>query len=213
MIISLENINLKFQDRQIFKNFSLKIDTSEKTNTVLIGGSGSGKTSLISLIAGLSKQYKGNIFYDGIDIKNLTSAKIDKFRGENIGIIFQKLHLIKSLSVKENILIATHFSNKSFSSENLNKFAEKIGIVEKLNKMPSELSLGEAQRVAILRSVINRPKLILADEPTSSLDDKNADSVINFLFDLANEVSASVILSTHDSRIKSLKLFNKKIEL
>ncbi len=146
----------------------------------------------------------------GVNTSQLASHEMDKFRGNNIGLVFQKSHFVNSLSVIENLQLAQYLSNKK-DSKRIESILNNLGIIDKSNKKPNQLSQGEKQRVSIALAIVNSPKLILADEPTSSLDDKNCDNVIKILKKQASDFGAQLIVITHDSRLK--KHFNKSIEL
>lgn len=170
---------------------------------LLSGASGSGKTTLLYAIAGLNKVMKGKITIKGTDITELSESECDHFRGQHIGIIFQTLHLVKSLSVIENLLLASYVSDVEQNMERALALLKKLGIEDKSNSLPSELSQGQAQRVAIARAVLHNPALILADEPTSSLDDANCEAFIALIKQIANDSGATLVISTHDSRVKA----------
>jgi putative ABC transport system ATP-binding protein len=136
---------------------------------------------------------------------------LDAFRGKHIGIIFQQSHLIKSLNVEENLEAAQYLSGEKQNSEKVKTILERLNLGAKLKAKPSKLSQGEQQRVAIARALVNSPQLILADEPTSSLDDINCTEVVNLLLEQSKESGATLIIVTHDGRLKSM--FENKIEL
>jgi len=169
---------------------------------LLLGASGSGKTTLLHILTGILKPQQGNVVIDGTSIYDLSSKDLDQFRGRNIGIIFQRPHLIKSLTIKENLIIAQRFA---YLPANLNRIQEvltSLGIANKKDAYPNELSQGQLQRVSIARAVVNRPTLLIADEPTSSLDDKNAAAVLELLIDQSAINQATLIVATHDKRVK-----------
>ena len=143
----------------------------------------------------------GSINLYGQDISKLTQHQIDKFRGQNIGIVFQKPHFVNSLTVKENLQLAQYLGNKKDDSRIVD-ILSSLDILDKENKNPKKLSQGEKQRVAIALAIVNSPKLILADEPTSSLDDLNCNKVINLLKNQAAKYKAKLIIITHDYRLK-----------
>ena len=178
---------------------------------LILGQSGCGKTTLLHLIGGLLKPQSGLLSLDGTDFSNLSESKLDAFRGKNIGIIFQQSHLIKSLSVEENLMAAQFLSGEKQNSEKVKSILERLNLGNKMRSKPSKLSQGEQQRVAIARALVNSPQLILADEPTSSLDDVNCTEVVNLLLEQSNETGATLIIVTHDGRLKSM--FENKIEL
>jgi len=201
---------IKFNyDNEIFFEFP-NVNLGKHENLLIIGSSGIGKTTLLHLLAGLIKPQSGSIELFGVNTSQLASHEMDKFRGNNIGLVFQKSHFVNSLSVIENLQLAQYLSNKK-DSKRIESILNNLGIIDKSNKKPNQLSQGEKQRVSIALAIVNSPKLILADEPTSSLDDKNCDNVIKILKKQASDFGAQLIVITHDSRLK--KHFNKSIEL
>lgn len=173
-------------------------------STILVtGNSGKGKTTYLHILAGLLKPKSGEIFIDNNEITHLKGSKADKFRGKNIGVVFQKSHFIASLSVLENLEMASWLATGKKHTKRAKELLNKLDILEQAHKQPSQLSVGQQQRVSIARALINEPKVLLADEPTSSLDDKNADNVIELLETLSKEYKAALIIVTHDNRIKA----------
>ena len=196
----LETKNLRFKyDNDSELSFP-DIKTS-KENLLILGASGVGKTTFLHLLSGLLKPLEGEIDLIGTPISKLAMSEMDRFRGKNIGIVFQKPHFINSLTVKENLQLAQYISKK-IDKTRINSLLESLGIEDKANKKTLNLSQGEKQRVAIALAIVNSPKLILADEPTSSLDDLNCDKVINLLKDQAAKYKAKLIIITHDYRLK-----------
>lgn len=169
---------------------------------LLLGASGSGKTTLLHILTGILKPQQGNVVINGTSIYDLPSKDLDQFRGRNIGIIFQRPHLIKSLTIKENLIMAQSFANLPTDLNRINEVLTSLGIADKKNAYPNELSHGQLQRVSIARAVINKPTLLIADEPTSSLDDKNAAAVLELLIDQSGINQATLIVATHDKRVK-----------
>jgi ABC-type lipoprotein export system ATPase subunit len=169
---------------------------------VITGASGSGKTTLLYAIAGLVKLFSGSITIQGTNIHTLSEAGRDQFRGQHIGIIFQTLHLVRSLSVLDNLLLASYATGIPQKKDEAEALLNKLGLSAKKNTLPGTLSQGQAQRAAIARAVLNRPSLILADEPTSSLDDHNCTEVIKLLKEVAGGTNATLLISTHDARVK-----------
>ncbi|MBF6608486.1 MAG: ATP-binding cassette domain-containing protein [Flavobacterium sp.] len=168
---------------------------------LITGGSGTGKTTLLHLLAGLIRPKTGNIIIDGIDLNSLSEKKLDSFRGQNIGLVLQESHFVESLSVAENIQLASWLASGKKSSS-LHGFLEQLGIGDQSHKLPSQLSIGQQQRVSIARALINKPRLLLADEPTSSLDDANAFAVADLLSELSKQSKTALIIVTHDQRLK-----------
>ena len=196
----LETKNLRFKyDNNLELNFP-DIKTS-KENLLILGASGVGKTTFLHLLSGLLKPIIGEINLLGTKISKLKMSEMDRFRGKNIGIVFQKPHFINSLTVKENLQLAQYISKKS-DKNRVQSLLESLGIEDKANKKTQNLSQGEKQRVSIALAIVNSPKLILADEPTSSLDDLNCDKVINILKNQASKYKAKLIIITHDYRLK-----------
>lgn len=168
---------------------------------LVLGKSGSGKTTLLNLLAGLLKPEIGEVKLAGQNLATMKGQELDLFRGKEIGIVFQKPHLLAALNVKENLQMAHFFGKKK--GQNIDQLLEELGLGSKSKTSVLTLSEGEAQRVSIARALANNPKLILADEPTSSLDDENAESVIKLLKTQATRIGAALIIVTHDQRVKA----------
>lgn len=202
--------DIKFDyNNQVFFEFP-DIEIKNRENLLIIGNSGIGKTTLLHLLAGLLESKSGSIELLGKEISNLNSYQLDTFRGENIGIVFQRSHFVNSLTVKENLELAQFIANKK-DNNRIDTILKSLGILDKSDKKTNQLSQGEKQRASIALAIINSPKLILADEPTSSLDDENCDRVIKLLKKQASEFNAQLIVITHDNRLK--KHFKKSIKL
>ena len=196
-------------DNQVFFDFpDIKLKSGE--NLLIIGNSGIGKTTLLHLLAGLLKLNSGSIELFGKELRKLSSYQLDRFRKNNIGIIFQRPHFVNSLTVKENLQLAQYIADKR-DNNRIESILKNLNILDKSNKITNQLSQGEKQRASIALAIVNSPKLILADEPTSSLDDSNCSNVIKLLKKQATEFGAQLIVITHDSRLK--KHFKKSIEL
>ena len=205
----LETKNLRFKyDNDSELSFP-DIKTS-KENLLILGASGVGKTTFLHLLSGLLKPLEGEIDLIGTPISKLTMSEMDRFRGKNIGIVFQKPHFVNSLTVKENLQLAQYLGNKKDDSRIVD-ILSSLDILDKENKNPKKLSQGEKQRASIAMAIVNSPKLILADEPTSSLDDENCERVIKLLKKQASDFNAQLIVITHDNRLK--KHFKKSIKL
>ena len=207
-MISTKGLNFKYNEQASFSFPDINLGKDE--NLLIIGSSGIGKTTLLHLLAGLLESNSGSINLYGQDISKLTQHHIDKFRGQNIGIVFQKPHFVNSLTVKENLQLAQYLGNKKDQNRIID-ILSSLDILDKENKKPKKLSQGEKQRASIAMAIVNSPKLILADEPTSSLDDENCDRVIKLLKKQASEFKAQLIVITHDNRLK--KHFKKSIKL
>jgi putative ABC transport system ATP-binding protein len=207
-MVRTKGLNFKYNDQASFSFPDINLGKDE--NLLIIGSSGIGKTTLLHLLAGLLESNSGSINLYGQDISKLTQHQIDKFRGQNIGIVFQKPHFVNSLTVKENLQLAQYLGNKKDQNRIID-ILSSLDILNKENKRPKKLSQGEKQRASIAMAIVNSPKLILADEPTSSLDDENCDRVIKLLKKQASEFKAQLIVITHDNRLK--KHFKKSIKL
>ena len=180
---------------------SIKIPKGEFA--AIIGTSGSGKSTFLHLGAGLDKPEAGSVTINGTEITKLSHDKLGRFRGENMGFVFQRHNLIPQFTALENILIPTMMCNKPDMSyqENLRHLVETLDLGDRLSHLPSELSGGQQQRVAIARALINNPDIIMADEPTGALDRKNADEVLNLLFKTREEFGLTLVMVTHDLAI------------
>ena len=207
-MISTKGLNFKYNEQASFSFPDINLGKDE--NLLIIGSSGIGKTTLLHLLAGLLESNSGSITLYGQDISKLNQHQTDKFRGQNIGIVFQKPHFVNSLTVKENLQLAQYLGNKKDQNRIID-ILSSLDILDKENKKPKKLSQGEKQRASIAMAIVNSPKLILADEPTSSLDDENCDRVIKLLKKQASEFKAQLIVITHDNRLK--KHFKKSIKL
>ena len=186
--------------------------TCEKGDHLLImGPSGCGKTTLLHLLAGLLKPKSGTISINGTDITRLHKSLLDKYRGKEIGFVFQKPHFIQALSVIENIRIAPYLNHKDIANEDIERILSRLNLLEKRNSRVNQMSEGELQRLSIARAIINNPTIVLADEPTSSLDDRNCEESLSLLKSQAEATGSSLIIVTHDKRL--LGHFNNVITL
>ena len=182
--------------------FFPSFQAEENSELLILGNSGTGKTTLLHMLAGLRKPMAGEVVVNGVKLNSLSGASLDRFRGKNIGVVFQTSHFVQSLSVLDNILLAPYFSNNKVSKADAEKMLDRLNILSKKNKKTSTLSVGEQQRVAIARALLNNPSLILADEPTSALDDENAKEVLNLLREQTHALKAALLIVTHDNRLK-----------
>tara|TARA_B100001057_G_scaffold176209_1_gene176898 strand:- start:796 stop:1416 length:621 start_codon:yes stop_codon:yes gene_type:complete len=205
MLFDIKNIKYKVDDSIILNNLSFKVN--EEQNLLILGPSGSGKTTIINLLSGLLKPSSGYINFKNTKYSVLSELELDQLRSENFGFIFQKLHLIEHLNVEQNIAIAKNKKN----SLDINKLLDNLGLNGYNKMIAKNLSFGESQRVAVARGVVNNPKVIFADEPTSGLDDKNSKLVIKLIFEQVKKTGSTLIVSSHDQRIK--KNFSKILEI
>ena len=205
MHFKIENLKFKYDDQIVFDNQNFTIDRGQKL--LVHGPSGCGKTTLINLMSGLLQSQFGKIIFENEDLFELSENQLDKLRAKNFGFVFQRLYLINYLNVEQNIQLA----NISSNSSNMNSLIEELGLLDKRKSKIRELSVGEAQRVAIARAIVSKPKVIFADEPTSALDDDNSEKVMKLLFTQAEKNNTTLIVSSHDYRIK--KKFSNFLEL
>ena len=169
---------------------------------LVLGPSGSGKTTLLNILAGLLRPMAGTVSVSDQDIGSLGPGLMDVFRGRHIGIVFQTLHLVSALSVADNLHLARYLAGLPRQDSRVRRVLDDLGLRSLTNARARALSQGEAQRVAIARAVINEPTVILADEPTSALDDANTAQVMDLLYKQAETCGATLIIATHDRRIK-----------
>jgi len=206
-MIETKSLEFSYDNSFVFKFPNIKLKSNE--NLLVLGNSGIGKSTLLHNLAGILRPKSGSIKIFDQDISKLSELELDNFRGQNIGIIFQRSHFVNSLTVGENLELAQFLGRNK--KGNIQETLDSLKILDKLNKKPKELSQGERQRASIALAIINSPKLILADEPTSSLDDTNCSNVIKILKEQALKYQAQLIVITHDSRLK--KHFKKSISL
>lgn len=181
----------------------------------LIGSSGGGKTTLLNSIAGITTIDEGSIVVDGYDISKLNEPSRDRFRAQRIGIVFQTFHLLPAFTALENVLLGMSFSGRA-NRTRAKELLDRVGLGQRLNHRPSMLSVGEQQRVAVARSLANSPKLMLADEPTASVDQANQSKILDLIRDACRENKISLLLVTHAhevaaafDRVETLSHFNQ----
>ena len=201
--IHLKNITKSFQglEEPILKNLNFKINASEKI--AILGSSGSGKSTLLHIIAGLDQPSDGNVYLNDNDISQLSENNKIRLRNTHIGFIYQSHHLLKDFSAIENVMMPfiVRRSHNMKSYNQAKKILKKLGLANRLNHFPYQMSGGERQRVAIARAIVTSPDIILADEPTGNLDHKNASTVFESFLELAEDYKTAIILVTHDQSI------------
>jgi ABC-type lipoprotein export system ATPase subunit len=183
---------------------------------VLVGQSGSGKTTLLHIIAGISRPDSGSVRVDGIDLALLSEAECDRFRAEKIGYVFQTFNLLSGFSALENVLLAMRFGGSRYSSSRARQLLDRVGLSHRLHHKPSMLSVGEQQRVAVARAMANKPRLLLADEPTANVDAAHQHQVLDLLRQTCREENVALVLVTHApqvaeqfERVDRLEQFNR----
>jgi len=199
-MISIKSVVHNYKNTKPISFKDWQINNGEQW--LLLGESGSGKTTLLHILTGILKPEQGEVSINDTSIYSLSSKNLDQFRGRNIGIIFQRPHLIKSLTIAENLLLAQSFAKLPANHQRIDEVLNSLDIIHKKDSYPSTLSQGQLQRVSIARAVINKPALLIADEPTSSLDDKNAKAVLELLMQQSGLNQATLIVATHDKRVK-----------
>jgi ABC-type lipoprotein export system ATPase subunit len=218
-IISLKNVGKSFKEgnkkTEILKDLNLEIETGEKV--AIIGPSGSGKTTLLSILAGLDIPDSGDIFINSKNLIKLNEKELAKYRNEDIGIIFQSFELILPFTVLENVT-APQDIKKVYNKTWVSHLLEKVDLTNKKDRSINNLSGGEKQRTAIARSLSNNPNIILADEPTGSLDRVTGKKVLDLLIELVNTENKTLIVITHDEEVakkmdKVYELIDKKLHL
>ncbi len=199
-MIQTKDLKFAFDAQATFDFPDLFTQASEAL--LIIGNSGKGKTTLLHLLGGLLRPHAGTITICDTEIAALSDKKLDQFRGKTIGMVLQQSHFVSSLSVLDNVVLASWLSTGTKAIDKAKALLEALDLGDQMGKLPSKLSIGQQQRVSIARALINEPKLLLADEPTSSLDDENAAKVAELLQKLSKEHKASLIIVTHDQRLK-----------
>ena len=200
-LLRFTNIHLQYQNgtllTKVIKGIDFTIHQNEKL--AIVGKSGSGKTSLLMLMAGLEKPTSGNITYQDQDITTYSEDQLTEYRKKNIGIVFQSFYLIPNYTAVENVALPLEINFQKDALSQAKEILVDLGLEDRLQHFPSQLSGGEQQRVAIARAMIKKPELILADEPTGNLDDENTEVITELIFNIATKYQKSLCLVTHDA--------------
>ena len=203
-MIDIKNITKSFGSLQVLKGIDLHINKGEVVS--IVGPSGAGKTTLLQIIGTLDKPDAGTICIDGIDVSSLSTRKLSDFRNQHIGFVFQFHQLLPEFTALENIMIPTYIAGKS-NSEAKQRALELLafmGLSDRAHHKPAELSGGEKQRVAVARALVNKPAVILADEPSGSLDSKNKAELHQLFFDLRDKFGQTFVIVTHDEGLAAI---------
>ena len=202
-MIEIKNLTKRFGNIQVLKGIDLKVNKGEVIS--IVGPSGAGKTTLLQLIGTLDKPDSGNILFNGEDLCKMSSKKLATFRNLHIGFVFQFHQLLPEFTALENVTIPALIAgkNRKEAEQDALELLKIMGLEERVNHKPSELSGGENQRVAVARALINRPDVVLADEPSGSLDSKNKEELHKLFFDLRDKFGQTFIIITHDENLAS----------
>ena len=200
-MINIKGITKSFGSLQVLKGIDLHIDKGEVVS--IVGPSGAGKTTLLQIIGTLDKPDSGSIMVDGIDVSSLSTKKLSDFRNQHLGFVFQFHQLLPEFTALENIMIPAFIAGKSRkeAKERAEELLEFMGLSDRASHKPAELSGGEKQRVAVARALINNPAVILADEPSGSLDTKNKEELHALFFELRDQMNQTFVIVTHDEQL------------
>ena len=203
-MIDIKNITKSFGNLQVLKGIDLHINKGEVVS--IVGPSGAGKTTLLQIIGTLDKPDAGSICIDGIDVSSLSTRKLSDFRNQHIGFVFQFHQLLPEFTALENIMIPAYIAGKSNSEakQRALELLEFMGLSDRAHHKPAELSGGEKQRVAVARALVNKPAVILADEPSGSLDSKNKAELHQLFFDLRDKLGQTFVIVTHDEGLAAI---------
>ena len=206
-LVQVENLEKRFGEVRALDRVSFTIDAGEWI--AIMGPSGSGKTSLINILGGLDQPTGGRVVVDGQDISRLGERELTRYRSEKIGFVFQQFHLVPYLTAVENVMLAQYFHSITDETEAAEAL-KRVGLGDRMDHVPAQLSGGEQQRVAIARALINQPKLILADEPTGNLDEANEAVILQLLREL-HASGHTILVVTHSQAIGNLA--DRRVEL
>ena len=202
-LINIENLTKRYgeKDAEILALNHVSLSVEEGEFLSIMGASGSGKSTLLNLMGGLDMPTEGRVLYDGENIFDMDDEALSKFRLENIGFIFQSYNLIPELSIRENILLPSVLAGRKDSEEQMEKVSKVLGLDDRLGHLPWQLSGGQQQRAAIARALMNRPKVLLCDEPTGNLDKNSGNNVMSILSELNKKHGITIIMITHDPKL------------
>jgi putative ABC transport system ATP-binding protein len=200
-VFDLRNLRHAYDGAEVLQVEAWQVE--QGSQWLVVGPSGSGKTTLLHILGAILSPTSGTVNVAGRDLTALKPADLDRFRGQRIGIVLQRLHLVQSLTVMNNLLLARYLAGLPQDGARVREVLASLDVAEKAGAYPHELSFGQAQRVAVARAVVNRPKLLLADEPTSNLDDERCAQAFGLLESQARACDATLVVATHDQRIKA----------
>ncbi len=193
-----------------------QLDIAQGEQVVLRGESGGGKTTLLHLISGIVAADSGSIRLDGTELTKFSEATRDRIRADKMGYVFQTFNLLPAFTAIENVRLGMTFARKKMSSERAKELLHKVGLSDRMHYLPSQLSVGQQQRVAVARSLANKPRLLLADEPTANVDPSNQKRIIDLIQNVCREESVAILMVTHSDeianrfeRVERLELINR----
>lgn len=208
-MLAAKSIKYSYNSNNTFEFPDFCLESTE--DLLIIGDSGVGKTTFLNILGGLLSPQSGSITLNGTNYSDLSSKDLDKFRGKNIGIIFQSPYFVNNLNLMDNLLFSLFLSQNQQDKNVVIELLNQVGLNDKIYSKPNDLSQGEKQRASIALALVKKPNLILADEPTSSLDDNNCDLVVSLLKEQSQLNKCKLIIITHDARLK--KHFKNSIKL
>jgi putative ABC transport system ATP-binding protein len=207
--VAVRGLRHRYGNNQVLNIPAWTLGAGERC--AVLGPSGSGKSTLLHILAGLQRPTEGDVQVFQNKIYSLGKSEVDRWRGATVGIVLQALHLVAHLTVRANVRLAQYLAHRPQDDAAVDAALAALGVADKAARRPPELSQGERQRVALARAVVNRPKLLLADEPTASLDDAAAERAIELLLGAAERNGAILVVATHDARVK--RHFEKQLVL
>lgn len=208
-MLSLKGVRHRFGAREVLS--IERFEAAPGEHWLVLGPSGCGKTTLLHILAGLLQPAEGEVTVAGKRLQELSGAALDRWRGRTLGIVPQKLHLLASLSVLENLQLAQFLAGAAADARRAHEVLAQVQLGDRAAARPAQLSHGEAQRAAVARAAINRPRVLIADEPTSNLDDANCERALDLLQAQARECGATLVVATHDQRARAR--FSRRLEL
>lgn len=205
-ILQAQNLSKYYTiaDRKIPVLASVSFNVEEGEFVVIGGSSGSGKTTLLSILSGLDMPSHGKVILDGHDITSMSEDKLAEIRNRTTGFVFQAFHLIPSLNALENVMFPAELCHDPAAGEKAAELLRRVGMWERRDNFPEQLSGGEKQRVALCRALINRPRIVFADEPTGNLDSKNSEEIVALLLEMQREWNTTLVMATHSGEIADL---------
>ncbi len=215
LIVELRQVTKKYEDRAVLRNLEFSVSAGDRIS--IVGSSGCGKSTLLNLLGTLDRPTSGDIIFEGKNLAECSEEELAALRREKIGFIFQLHHLLPQCTVLENILVPTLAGEKPSkaaqfeASKRGEKLLERVGLRDHVTKYPAQLSGGERQRVAVVRSLINQPKLLLADEPTGALDEENAERLVDLLVEISNAEGVALVMVTHDRNLANRMRVTREI--